>query len=361
MPKLCLNMIVKNESAIIEKCLASIAPHIHAYCICDTGSTDDTPDRIDRFFRERGIPGIVPRTTFRTFEQARNEALDAALRSRLDFDYLLFADADFELVVEDPGFARGIHAAAHSMLIKHHSGSLEYPLLRLVRRDTPLRFVGATHEYPDVGSVPRPLLTGAHLRDNATGSSRVEKYERDIRLLAEALAANPRDARSAFYLGNSYFDIGRYDEAIAAYATRIALGGWAEEVFYAMYRTGQCHQGLRREGEMFRQLLATFDAFPHRAEPLHVLALHEQRAGRHRSAYLFARQGSEIPKPAEGLFVQADVYAWRLRDIMGVSLYYMGRMDESRRCCEEALAAAPASEHERIRRNIRWALGVEKP
>ena len=361
MPKLCLNMIVKNESAIIEKCLASMAPHIDAFCICDTGSTDDTPERIERFFRERGIPGIVPRTTFRTFEQARNEALDAALKSGLDFDYLLFADADFELVAENAGFKREISAAAHSMLIKHHSGSLEYPLLRLARRDTPLRFVGVTHEYPDVGQTPRPLVTGVYFRDNATGSSRVEKYERDIRLLSEALAANPKDARSAFYLGNSYFDIGRYDDAISAYAKRIALGGWAEELFYSMYRTGQCYQGLGREGEMFRQLLATFDAFPHRAEPLHVLALHEQRSGRHRSAYLFARQGSEVAKPVEGLFVQADVYTWRLRDIMGVSLYYMGRVDESRRLSEEALAAAPASEHERIRKNIRWALGVEKP
>lgn len=354
-------MIVKNESAIIERCLASMAPYIDAYCICDTGSTDDTPERIERFFRERGVPGLVPRTTFRTFEQARNEALNAALNSALDFDYLIFADADFELVAEDPGFKRGIHAAAHSMLIKHHSGSLEYPLLRVARRDTPLRFVGVTHEYPDVGQTPRPLLSGAYFRDNATGSSRVEKYERDIRLLAEALAANPGDARSAFYLGNSYFDIGRYEEAIAAYAKRIALGGWAEEIFYAMYRTGQCYQGLGREGEMFRQLLATFDAFPHRAEPLHVLALHEQRAGRHRAAYLFARQGSEIPKPVEGLFVQADVYTWRLRDIMGVSLYYMGRSEDSRRCSEAALAVAPESEHERIRKNIRWAMGVEKP
>ena len=361
MPKICLNMIVKNESAIIERCLASMSPYIDAYCICDTGSSDDTPERIQRFFGERGIPGIVPRTTFRTFEQARNESLSEALRSSLDFDFLLFADADFELVVENPAFKREIKAAAHSMLIKHHSGTLEYPLLRLARRDTPLHFVGVTHEYPDVGQTPRPLLKGAYFRDNATGSSRVEKYERDIRLLSEAMAANPRDARSAFYLGNSYFDIGRYEEAITAYAKRIAMGGWAEEIFYAMYRTGQCFQGLGREGEMLRQLTATFDAFPHRAEPLHVLALHEQKSGRHRSAYMFARQGSEIVKPIEGLFVQADVYAWRLRDIMGVSLYYMGRLDDSRRLSEEALAAAPASEHERIRKNIRWALGVEKP
>ncbi|MBY0111958.1 MAG: glycosyltransferase [Phycisphaerales bacterium] len=358
MPKLCLNMIVKNESAIIEKCLAAAAPHIDCYCICDTGSTDDTPEKIERFFQSRGIPGIVPRTTFRTFEQARNEALDAARSSLLEFDYLLFADADFELVVERPDFKDAINEAAHSLLIKHVSGTLEYPLLRIARRDTPLRFVGVTHEYPDVGATPRPLIPGAWFRDNATGSSRVEKYERDIRLLSQALAANPRDARSAFYLANSYFDIGRYQDALAAYRKRLDLGGWAEEVFFSMYRVGQCYQGLNREPEMYRQLLATFDAFPHRAEPLHTLALHEQRAARHRSAYLFARQGSEIPKPAEGLFVQADVYTWRLRDIMAVSLYYMGNREGSLRLNESILPLVPPGELERIRKNIRWCLGA---
>ena len=48
-PKLCLNMIVKNESAIIERLLETVAPIIDTYCICDTGSTDDTKEKIENF------------------------------------------------------------------------------------------------------------------------------------------------------------------------------------------------------------------------------------------------------------------------------------------------------------------------
>lgn len=56
---LCLNMIVRNEAANIERCLASVAPVIGAWVIGDTGSTDTTPELIQRFFAARGIPRRV--------------------------------------------------------------------------------------------------------------------------------------------------------------------------------------------------------------------------------------------------------------------------------------------------------------
>ena len=53
--RICLNMIVKNESAVIERCLASLRDHIDAWVIVDTGSTDDTMDKIRASLK--GIPG----------------------------------------------------------------------------------------------------------------------------------------------------------------------------------------------------------------------------------------------------------------------------------------------------------------
>ena len=40
--RLCLNMIVRDESAVIERCLASVRPHVDHWVIVDTGSVDDT-------------------------------------------------------------------------------------------------------------------------------------------------------------------------------------------------------------------------------------------------------------------------------------------------------------------------------
>lgn len=55
--RLCLHMTVKDEAAIIERCLAAAAPVISSWVICDTGSTDDTRERVESFFAARGIPG----------------------------------------------------------------------------------------------------------------------------------------------------------------------------------------------------------------------------------------------------------------------------------------------------------------
>jgi glycosyltransferase involved in cell wall biosynthesis len=54
-PTLCLNMIVKNESKIIRRLMESVSPIIDCYCICDTGSTDDTIEIINTFFSEKNI------------------------------------------------------------------------------------------------------------------------------------------------------------------------------------------------------------------------------------------------------------------------------------------------------------------
>ena len=54
---LCLNMIVKNETANLERCLRSVADHIACWVIGDTGSSDGTQDFITSFFAARGLPG----------------------------------------------------------------------------------------------------------------------------------------------------------------------------------------------------------------------------------------------------------------------------------------------------------------
>ena len=56
---ICLNMIVKNESSIIETTLKNLCKYIKFtyWVICDTGSTDNTPEIILNFFKNKNIPG----------------------------------------------------------------------------------------------------------------------------------------------------------------------------------------------------------------------------------------------------------------------------------------------------------------
>ena len=93
MATICLNMIVKNEAALIRRCLDSVVPHIDSWVIMDTGSSDGTQDLIREHLR--ALPGELFEGPFTDFGQARTEAL-ARVGDRAD--YVLFMDADDTLV-----------------------------------------------------------------------------------------------------------------------------------------------------------------------------------------------------------------------------------------------------------------------
>ena len=146
---LCLNMIVKNEILNIERCLNAVADHISCWVIGDTGSTDGTQEKIRAFFAARKIPGELHEFPFITWDQARNAALDRAAASTLAYDYLLFADADMELVVEDRDFREKLEAPGYRVIQRADSG-LIYWNMRLVKGRIGARYHGVTHEYLDV-------------------------------------------------------------------------------------------------------------------------------------------------------------------------------------------------------------------
>ena len=71
---ICLNMIVKNEAHVIERCLISVKHLINYWVIVDTGSTDGTQQIIRDFLKE--IPGELYEKLWVNFSHNRNEALN---------------------------------------------------------------------------------------------------------------------------------------------------------------------------------------------------------------------------------------------------------------------------------------------
>jgi len=329
---LCLNMIVKNESAIIERCLAAVAPVIAHYVICDTGSTDDTRSRIEAFFAARGTPGEIHDIPFVDFAQARNEALACARTSRGRFDYLLFTDADMELRVDDPEFRAGLTAQAYQ-LRQHNEWS--YWNTRLLHRDASARYVGATHEYLEV-DIAVERLAGASFIDHACGANREHKIARDIALLRAAVEANPGDVRAMFYLAQSYRDGGQHAEARQWYEKRVDGGGWDEEVWYSMLMRARCDLALGDDVGFVDGCLSAYNYRPTRAEPLADLARYYREKEQHEVAMLWSEAGSAIAYP-EGdlLFVDDRVYSHAFASEMSIAGFY-SKDDRRRRRAHEA-------------------------
>ena len=164
-----------------------------------------------------------------------------------------------------------------------------------------------THEYLDVpGGVQD--LTGVWYKDHASGSNRVDKFERDIRLLSKALKKEPDNQRYWFYLAQSYRDAGRTAEAAKTYAKRAEMGGWDEEAWYARLAAARCLRTLGDEGGFLREAIAAFNQRPQRAEPLYDLARYYRDRGMNDASLLFSEPGSPCRGPTTSC-------SWRISSI----------------------------------------------
>ena len=268
--KICLNMIVKNESKNILRCLRSVKSTIDCWAITDTGSTDGTQELILDFFRSRNIPGYLYRHTFVDFSNARNQALANAEDSNLEFDYHLLVDAD--MVWTGHLETTDLTAYSYALMQKDKPSGAEYFNIRLVKRGIGATYVGVTHEYIDIGNCPVPALHGGMFIDFADGANRPGKFERDIKLLIAEVEKGPYGARSLFYLAQSYRDDGQLERAAECYRARLLMGNtWEEERWYAqlMYARLQHQLGNDPDGLLTKM---AHETRPWRREPLQDLA-----------------------------------------------------------------------------------------
>jgi glycosyltransferase involved in cell wall biosynthesis len=312
-------MIVKNESAIIERCLRSLAGVIDHYVICDTGSTDGTADLVMQRCASLGIPGSLHHVPFENFEITRNCALDLCRQEPADFDYILLTDADMELIVADPGFKSGLSAGAYAV---RQTNSISYENVRLIRRSRAARYVGVTHEYLDVADAVVPLPAIWFL-DHACGANRSDKSARDIHLLGEALSRNPADVRSMFYLAQSYRDAGQYQDAIEWYENRAASGGWDEEVWYSLYMIAACYESLGMRDATVEACDRALRKRPTRIEPLLLRARQHRVKQDFETCMTDCQSAKGILRPdSDNLFVDVRAYEVGADEIMSVAGYY---------------------------------------
>ena len=337
--KICLNMIVKNESAIIERSLASTLGHIDYYVIGDTGSSDGTMSVIKDFFDKHNIPGEIHQFPFIDFAQARNKALEYARASAGDFDYIFFNDADMELM-PSPEWKKSITFPVCS--IRQKNDSISYYNARLLHRAIEAKYVGKTHEYLSTPISAQPI-EGVWLMDHANGSSRSEKTERDLRLLKESLAENPNDARSLFYIAQTLKDLGRWYDAIGYYKRRIKAGGWAEEVWYSAYMLAFCYKHLGHEAQFVTKSLEAFEMRPWRAEPLLPLAKHYREAGKNELALMVSERAACIEFPSnDSLFVENSIYEHAFNSEISIAGFYTRVPDKKQKayniCMRQAVS-----------------------
>ncbi|MGH7571494.1 MAG: hypothetical protein ACREMK_06590 [Gemmatimonadota bacterium] len=355
-------MMVKNESRVIRRALDSVAPHVDAWFVCDTGSDDETPDIVERHMA--ALPGRLHRTTFLDFGRSRTETVVRARAFCLErgLDYLLLLDADEVIEILDRRWKKRLRGCPYLLL---YDDPLSYRIQALVPARVPWRYVGRTHEYiePLGPCLPAEPFDGIVLHDLADGGCKADKFDRDARLLEEALGEDPSDERAWFYLGETHLNGGLNPwRALEAYSRRARMGGFAEEAWYASYRRGACLERLpERVGGVWPAMGAWFEAWerrPWRAEPLHEIVRTCCDQGLHLLGAIVGEHAirSVLPRPERAsdiLFVDRLKNGPGLLDWTSLCEHAIGEVERARRLAEEALHQPGMEIHaERVRSNL---------
>lgn len=306
--KLVLILMIRNESKILKRCLEAVENLVDAFCICDTGSTDNTCEIAREFLKT--YRGCLTETTWQDFGHNRTLSFQAAQKfiHENDYDpkqtYGLLLDADMVFV---PGTLLEQPLKETGYTIVQCAGTLEYPNCRLVRMDYNWRCRGVTHEYWDgpTSALPKSVC---HIDDRNDGGCKSDKFERDARLLEKGLEDEPGNVRYMFYLAQTYHSLGRWRDCIRMYKKRIAAGGWEEEVWYSHYMIAQAHERLGNPEKFEAWMLKAYKRRPQRAEPLYKLARYFREKGEHYKSYHYMKLGRTLPVPGDSLFIEKNVY-----------------------------------------------------
>ena len=369
-PSICLVMIVKNESSVIRRCIDSVKDYINHWVIVDTGSTDGTQQLIKDIMAEYNIPGELHERPWVDFGHNRTESLQY---SKGKSDYRLVIDADDVLVVEE-GKNPFLDLTKDSYKIKIRLNSLAYYRTQLVRGNQDWKYVGVLHEYisgPTDVKIEEEFLEYTEMHASVSGHNRdikgKEKYHNDALTFERALITTPKEdlpidleRRYVFYQAQSYRDAGMFERSIEAYQRRSDLGGWAEEVYISKYWIARQKQSMGKpDNEIIDAYLQAWEYRPNRLEALYHLIKFLGSKKRYALAFALSSIGMKTGPCSDILFVEDDIWKWRMPDEYSVLAYYNGNAQEAYKTTEIIInspifGTLPPMEKDRVMKNMEF-------
>lgn len=313
---ICLVMIVKNEEKNIVRLFDSILSMIDCYCICDTGSKDNTVNVIDHYFKEKNIDGSIYKHDFKNFEYNRNWILQKSFGKS---DFILLLDADMILLRGNNFDKTSLDKNSYYQL---YQGTEDFSYLntRIIPNHENIKYVGVTHEYINIPPVFTKKIVSKDdlfILDIGDGGCKENKFKRDIGLLRKSLNNNQNNTRTVFYLANSLYDDKQFLEAIKFYQKRITLSGWSEEIWFSHYRLGLIYNNLKKPNKAIHHWLECITYNPYRIENIYEIIKLYRIQNKYQIAFSFYKMAMnmvslDVSVYDQCLFLYNSIYNYQL-------------------------------------------------
>lgn len=242
MPLISLCMIVRNEEAVLGRCLQSIADLVDEIILVDTGSTDDTKAIAAQFEAK-----LYDFPWQDDFSAARNFAVEQAVG-----DYWLWMDADDVVDKENHDKLRRIleHPNADMIFLPYGldpdaagtPGTVTFRE-RIFRRSLNYRFEGTVHEAVSPrGTVRYGDAMFLHRKETPGDPDRnLHIYQQKL------LRGESFSPREQYYYGRELFDHGAYRAALPVLEQFLEEKSiWQQDAIGACLLCGQCRRHLEQ-------------------------------------------------------------------------------------------------------------------
>ena len=304
---LSLCMIVRDEEAVLARCLDSVQGIADEIVLVDTGSRDRTKEVAARY-----TDRIYDFPWRNDFSAARNYALSLAR-----MDYCFWLDADDVIPEKSREALRNLKSAlppeTDLVMLRYDMGfgpdgtpSCSFFRERIWRNRAGYRFEGRVHEaVPLAGNIRREEISIEHRKAAVPYSRRnLDIYEA---MRAEGQPFGPRDQ---FYYARELYYHQQYPEAVEQFLLFLDRpDGWKENQMEACRILSFCYRAQGRREEEGEALLKTLAYDLPRGEVCCELGRYFLDGGRYAQAAWWYRQAlSADPKLEEGGFVNPACY-----------------------------------------------------
>ena len=295
-----LCMIVKDEEAVLARCLESVKDVVDEIIIVDTGSTDETK-RIAAKFTER----VYDFEWVNDFSIARNFAFSKATK-----DYQMWLDADD--IIEPVEIEKllllkqKLNPAVDIVTFKYHTHFDKdgIPVLtstreRLFKRSKNYQWHDAIHEYVLMsGHIQNEEIAISHKKISSSGDRNLRIYRG---LVASGKELSPRET---YYFARELMDHGIHEESIK-YFEKFLDGkqGWFEDNIATCFNLARLFEILEQREKMLPILFKSFEYDTPRAEICGMIAYYFKNEKNLKKAIYWFELALTLAKDSSGFIL----------------------------------------------------------
>lgn len=351
-----LCMIVKDEAAVLARCLDSAAEIVDEIIVVDTGSSDRTKEIAAQYGQ------VFDFAWCEDFASARNFSFAQATK-----DFILWLDADDVITPEDQArflkLKQELDETTDVVMLPYHTAFDErghpaytYYRERLLRRAAGFHWVGAVHEcIVPCGNIQHGDAAVTHRKEKTSDS------DRNLRIYENLLARRESlDARGQFYYARELMTHKKFTQAVAAFEEFLKRSdGWIENRIEAYRNLADCFLALGNREQARQALVHSFTLDSPRGETCCALAALEMDDGRLSQARFWYETALRTPYTEQsGAFVRPLCYGYIPCLGLCMCLDRLGRHAEAAEWNERAAVYWPESSA--IAYNRRYFAGLRQ-